>query len=47
MAHKEPETIEFKKSAAELKEAVVAIAAMFNMNDRAYVRVGESGKARI
>jgi len=30
MVHKESETIEFKKSTAELKEAVVAVAAMLN-----------------
>ena len=30
MVHKESETIEFKKSTAELKAAVVSIAAMLN-----------------
>ena len=30
MTHKESETIEFKKSTAELKEAVISIVAMLN-----------------
>ena len=37
--HKESETIEFKRSTAELKEAVVAIAAMLNKHGRGAVYI--------
>lgn len=40
MLHKESETIEFKKSTAELKEAVVSIVAMLNKHGRAKVCFG-------
>jgi len=35
MVRKESETIEFKKSTAELKEAVVSVVAMLNKHGRA------------
>ncbi|MDO8525608.1 MAG: putative DNA binding domain-containing protein, partial [Candidatus Omnitrophota bacterium] len=38
--HKESETIEFKKSTAELKEAVISIVAMLNKHGRAEVYFG-------
>ena len=38
--HKESETIEFKKSTAELKEAVISIVAMLNKHGRAEVHFG-------
>ena len=38
--HKESETIEFKKSTAELKEAVISIVAMLNKHGRAEVCFG-------
>lgn len=40
MVYKESETIEFKKSTAELKEAVVAIAAMLNKHGQGEVYFG-------
>ncbi len=40
MVHKESETIEFKKSTAELKEAVISIVAMLNKHGRAEVCFG-------
>ncbi|MDP2929519.1 MAG: putative DNA binding domain-containing protein, partial [Candidatus Omnitrophota bacterium] len=40
MVHKESETIEFKKSTAELKEAVISIVAMLNKHGRAEVYFG-------
>ena len=47
MAHKESETIEFKKSTAELKEAVISIVAMLNKHGHGEVYFGiddRSGK---
>jgi ATP-dependent DNA helicase RecG len=47
MTHKESETIEFKKSTAELKEAVISIVAMLNKHGRGEVYFGiddRSGK---
>ena len=43
---RETETIEFKKSTAELKEAVISIAAMLNKHSRAEVYVNEHMKWR-
>ena len=40
MVHKESETIEFKKSTAELKEAVISIVAMLNKHGRGEVYFG-------
>jgi ATP-dependent DNA helicase RecG len=40
MTHKESETIEFKKSTAELKEAVISIVAMLNKHGRGEVYFG-------
>ncbi len=40
MVHKESETIEFKKSTAELKEAVISVVAMLNKHGRAEVYFG-------
>lgn len=34
MAHKESETIEFKKSTAEIREAVISVVAMLNKYGR-------------
>jgi len=40
MVHKESETVEFKKSTAELKEAVISIVAMLNKHGRGEVYFG-------
>src|SRR3989338_2021117 len=40
MAHKESETVEFKKSTAELKEAVISIVAMLNKHGQGEVYFG-------
>jgi len=40
MTHKESETIEFKKSTAELKEAVISVVAMLNKHGRGEVYFG-------
>ena len=44
---KESETIEFKKSTAELKGAVVSIAAMLNKHRRGEVYFGTVAKSRM
>ena len=45
--HKESETIEFKRSTAELKEAVVAIAAMLNKHGQGEVYFGISDDGKV
>ena len=45
--NKESETIEFKRSTAELKEAVVAIAAMLNKHDQGEVYFGISDDGKV
>ncbi|MDO8747990.1 MAG: ATP-binding protein [Candidatus Omnitrophota bacterium] len=40
MIHKESETIEFKKSTSELKEAVISIVAMLNKHGHGVVYFG-------
>ena len=40
MVHKESETIEFKKSTAELKEAVISVVAMLNKHGHGEVYFG-------
>jgi len=47
MTHKETETIEFKKSTAELKDAVVAIAAMINKHGQGEVYFGISDDGKV
>jgi ATP-dependent DNA helicase RecG len=47
MKFKESETIEFKKSTAELKEAVIAIAAMLNKHGQGDVYFGISDDGKV
>ena len=47
MMHKESETIEFKKSIAEFKEAVVAIVAMLNKPGQGEVYFGISDDGKV
>ena len=47
MVHKESEIIEFKKSTAELKEAVVAIVAMLNKHGQGEVYFGISDDGKV
>lgn len=47
MTHKESETIEFKKSTAELKEAVISIVAMLNKHGRGEVYFGVSDDGKV
>src|SRR3989304_10181161 len=47
MAHKESETIEFKKSTAELKEAVISIVAMLNKHGQGEVYFGISNDGKV
>ena len=46
MAHKESETIEFKKSTAEVKARVVSVVAMLNKHGRGevYFGINDDGK---
>ena len=44
MVHKESETVEFKKSTAELKEAVISIVAMLNKHGRGEVYFGKNDR---
>lgn len=44
MSHRESETLELKKSTAELKEAVISISAILNKHGQGTMRVGESDK---
>lgn len=47
MTHKESETIEFKKSTAELKEAVISIVAMLNKHGQGEVYFGISDDGKV
>lgn len=47
MMHKESETIEFKKSTAELKEAVISIVAMLNKHSQGEVYFGISDDGKV
>ncbi len=47
MSHKESETIEFKKSTAELKEAVISIVAMLNKHGQGEVYFGISDDGKV
>lgn len=47
MTHKESETIEFKTSTAELKEAVISIVAMLNKHSQGEVYFGISDDGKV
>ena len=47
MIHKESETIEFKKSTAEFKDAIVAVAAMLNKHGQGEVYFGISDDGKV
>ena len=47
MTHKESETVEFKKSTAELKEAVISIIAMLNKHGHGEVYFGIDDHSRV